>query len=163
MERDLIIKALECCKQEPKNCPSCPLTRDYSPCSTTMARNALSLINELTNEKYDIELSYNSLKRDNERLHETCTEFERKCVSLQEENERLRAEEKQSQILIKTLHDKLDEGYAKFVDEERANIVREMQTELKKTISALCKGDVSEIHRMIDQIAKEMLEGKNEN
>ena len=45
-----IIKALECCEKEEKSCHSCPLTRDYSPCSKTMARNALALIRELTEE-----------------------------------------------------------------------------------------------------------------
>ena len=38
-----------------------------------------------------------------------------------------------------------------------ADTVRKMQSEINKTLSALCKGDVSEIRRMIDQIAKEML------
>lgn len=42
-----------------------------------------------------------------------------------------------------------------------ADTVRKMQSEINKTLSALCKGDVSEIHRMIDQITKEMLEGTN--
>ena len=43
-----------------------------------------------------------------------------------------------------------------------ADTVRKMQEEINKTLSALCKGDVSEIRRMIDQIAKEMLEDNNE-
>jgi hypothetical protein len=49
----------------------------------------------------------------------------------------------------------------KRIAESKVNTVREMQTEINKTLSALCKGDVSEIRRMIDQIAKEMLEGNN--
>lgn len=45
-----IIKALECCGTEDKLCSACPLAKDYSPCSKTMAYNALSLIKELTEE-----------------------------------------------------------------------------------------------------------------
>ena len=41
----------------------------------------------------------------------------------------------------------------------KIDTVRKMRDEINKTLSALCKGDVSEIRRMIDQIAKEMLEG----
>lgn len=50
LNRDEIVKALECCGTKDKCCSSCPLAKDYSPCSKTMAENALSLINELTEE-----------------------------------------------------------------------------------------------------------------
>lgn len=69
LNRDDIIKALECCEQEAKECPYCPLHRDYSPCSKTMARNALALINELTEE--------------NAKLARSCTEFEQVCKKWQ--------------------------------------------------------------------------------
>ncbi len=97
--------------------------------------------------------------------------YEQKIKELTEENERLRVEEKQSQILIKTLHDKLDEGYAKFVDEERAeeraDTVRKMQERLKaKAKAPMRRPNEIVIYESkfvsvdaIDQIAKEMLEG----
>lgn len=50
LNREQIIKALECCGTNDKSCSSCPLAKDYSPCSKTMADNALSLIKELTEE-----------------------------------------------------------------------------------------------------------------
>lgn len=50
LNREQIIKALECCGTENKCCSVCPLAKDYSPCSKTMAENALSLIEELTVE-----------------------------------------------------------------------------------------------------------------
>ena len=81
---------------------------------------------------------------------------------LTEVNERLRAEEKQSQILIKTLHDKLDEGYVKFVDEERADTVKKMRERLQMYFGTYVIGykiALYDVLRVIDQIAKEMLEG----
>jgi hypothetical protein len=41
-----------------------------------------------------------------------------------------------------------------------ADTVKKMQDELKKTFSALCKGEMADLYRIIDQIAKEILEGK---
>lgn len=46
---DKIIKALECCEKGCA-CTSCPLEDDYSPCSSSMAHLALSLINKQKNE-----------------------------------------------------------------------------------------------------------------
>ena len=54
LNREQIIKAMECCGTEHKCCSSCPLARDYSPCSKTMANNALSIIKELTEENEDL-------------------------------------------------------------------------------------------------------------
>ena len=70
---------------------------------------------------------------------------------LTEENERLRAE-----VSVKK---KLLDKCVDLEDKVRADTVRKMQVEINKTLSALCKGDVSEIRRIVDQIAKEMLEG----
>ncbi len=82
---------------------------------------------------------------------------------LTEVNERLRAEEKQSQILIKTLHDKLDEGYAKFVDEERADTVRKMQEALDHRIhSKLSYHGWYLKETIFPQITKELLESSKE-
>ena len=50
LNREQIIKALECCGEKHQACSACPLKKDYSPCSSTMAYSALSLINELIEE-----------------------------------------------------------------------------------------------------------------
>jgi hypothetical protein len=47
-----VIKALECCEKGCA-CTSCPLKDDYSPCSSSMAHLALSLINK---QKTDLNL-----------------------------------------------------------------------------------------------------------
>lgn len=88
MEREQVIKALECCETSPKNCPSCPLARDCSPCSKTMANNALSLIKELTEDVERVRKQCGDIivecdERDAERL--------KQVAELTEENERLRA------------------------------------------------------------------------
>ena len=46
---------------------------------------------------------------------------------------------------------------AKFV---RADTVRKMQKMLKKTFSALCKGEMIDLFHIIDQIAKQLTEDK---
>ena len=113
MERDLIIKALECCVTD--SCFSCPYddVGVYSQCVPALLKDALSLINsqerrikELTEENkawqkqlisteeqagkayYDLACEVENLRAENERLHASCTELTR----VQEENERLREE-----------------------------------------------------------------------
>lgn len=80
MEREQIIKALECCcksKCSAENNADCPLINDEA-CACTLPKNALSLINELTEE--------------NERLKELCTtkEVEKELVRRQTKAETLR-------------------------------------------------------------------------
>jgi hypothetical protein len=69
---------------------------------------------------------------------------------------------KELQTLINTLHDKLDEGYAKFVDEERADTVREMQERIRLEFSDCYLNDeicYGRFKTAVDRIAKEMVEG----
>lgn len=40
----------------------------------------------------------------------------------------------------------------------RADAVKEMQNELKKTFSAICKGEMDDLHRIIDVVASNVLE-----
>ena len=55
-------------------------------------------------------------------------------------------------------HDKI----AEMLRQKEADTVKKMQDELKKTFSALCKGEMDDLYRIIDLIAKEILEGSNE-
>ena len=85
LNRDKIIKALECCihsDSEENYCINCPYYAEKY-CAAKISTDALALIKELTEEKYDIECSYNALRRDNERLHATCTELERNLHTVQ--------------------------------------------------------------------------------
>jgi chromosome segregation ATPase len=95
---------------------------------------------------------------ENERLHASCTELERKCASLNDDNERLRAIPEQ---LYKEMSERM-------LEERKIEIkfsVRQMQERLKSV--AYQSNDWSHgEHPMvveiedIDQIAKEMLEGE---
>ena len=102
-------------------------------------------IKELTEGKYDIECSYNSLKKDNERLHASCTELERKCASLNDENESLKDS---------------NEHLAVFLAEAKADTVQKMQERLKHRLCCIAQFhfNYAEVEFHIDQIAKEMIE-----
>ena len=74
---------------------------------------------------------------------------EQRIKELTEENERGRA-------IPEQLHKEMSEQMVEEVKTAKKYTVLIMQAEINKTLSALCKGDVSEIYRIIDQIAKEM-------
>lgn len=46
MEKEQIIKALECCLVQDANCPECPYTGTYPECQGYVGNQALSLIRE---------------------------------------------------------------------------------------------------------------------
>ena len=138
MEREQVINALECC-QEPtiEHCAKCP----YVDVPRINGRDCLSKCYE------DIVALINSQEQRIKELTEENVQFRDEQRKLIEENEKLRA----SSVDYRNIPD--------IIAEAKAETVRKMQTEIKKTLSALCEGDVGEIHRMIDQITKEMLEG----
>ena len=100
MERNEIIKALECCTDKKKyHCEDCPYFYKSEGIKSSMEilmTDALSLIKELTVELEAMRGAANSFKmhnerltEENERLNQSCTNLERKCASLNEDNERL--------------------------------------------------------------------------
>ena len=122
MERNDIIKALECCSKYygVSTCARCPKWAErefYKPCDITS--ESLALIKEVLEENESLKKTIDRLGKNN---------------------------------------DEIARVYPLAIKEAEANTVQKMQEEINKTLSALCKGDVSEIRRMIDQIAKEMLE-----
>ena len=86
------------------------------------------------------------LTEENERLHETCTEFERKCASLNDENEKIGIENFDLVCELSRI---------------KEDTVRKMQERFHKRFrsdrDAIYTG--YNIHRYIDQIAKETVEG----
>ena len=132
MDKEQIKKALECCTFNPK-CEECPICGEDC---IKLDQHALSLINELTED-----------------LHASCTEFERKCASLNDENERLTSNlvEKSAENIILSRRIGFDIGAI------RADTVRKMQSEIKERC---IKGGIypAFVASTIDQIAKEVLE-----
>ena len=180
MENNEIKKALECCKSDDMtHCRGCPYDKGIY-CMCDMSADALSLINELTEENkawqkqliakeekadkayYELACEVEDLRAENENLHASCTELTRKCASLTEENDKLTRNLKIANLQIEC-KERILESYMLqygtvadkevFLKKERADTVREMQ-------ERLCEGRVSNDNVVIvaNQIAKEMLE-----
>ena len=86
------------------------------------------------------------------------------CIREQSaEIERLKAHNKELDNLCNLMHQKLDEGYAEFANEERAEAITEFAERLKSEVNggqfASYKG--LEIRNVIDQIEKEMKESSD--
>lgn len=154
MERETIIKALECCSKD--DCDNCP--NSFGNCYSNLAGYALALIKELTEkvEAYRQELgkvrvALNNANVDNKRLTE---ENERLTINmnaygltakrLAEENERLKAE-----VSVKK---KLLDKCVDLEDRVKADTVREFAERLK----AICRREII-VPSTIDRIAEEML------
>jgi hypothetical protein len=166
LNREHIIKALECCGEytHGTTCNNCPYMyielADNEICSNRMSVDALALIKELTEENKAISERYAIQVV-------TAIELDKQVQKLTEENERLTEE------LAKS-YESLDEQmnfYCSFtkskiqncpINDEiaraKADTVRKMQNELKKTFSAICKGEMGDLYRIMDQIAKEIME-----
>ena len=65
MERDDIIKALECCTKD--GCTSCPHFKKV-PCQKPLMQNALSLIKELTEENERLNQIITQLGKNNDEI-----------------------------------------------------------------------------------------------
>lgn len=99
------------------------------------------------------------LKKHNEKLTINMNAYGLTAKNLGEENERLKNQEKQNELLIHTLHDKLDEGYAKFVDEEQAAVLRKMRLKLYPLYEVFCIDERDWLNE-IDRAIKEIMEGE---
>lgn len=150
MEREQIIKALECCQKD--DCDNCP--NDFGNCYSNLAKDALSLIKELTEENEKLLTALANYDRQTDvRIAEEYYTVEA-YEELREENERLRAE-----VSVKK---KLLDKCVDLEDRVRADTVRKMQERLKKAFNfghTILEKSICDI---IDHIAKEMLEGKND-
>lgn len=103
-------------------------------------------------DEAEIELTLSLIK-------ELTEQYESMAKSVNEASDlirKLRAEKKELTEGIKAR----DDTISRFIETMplvKADTVRKMQNELKKTFSALCKGEMDDLFRIIDQIAKEMI------
>ena len=149
MERTEVIKALELHSQKVKPClQDCPYGGLHY-CGSEMAKDALTLINELTqSEDYWKRQAYNG-----------CMDkgiMADKIKELTEENEILQYEIENGVVVCHDCHTK----YADKIEQAKADTVRKMQTE----IEARCiKGGIypAFVKNVVNQVANELLEGND--
>ena len=150
MDREQIVKALECCSKD--DCDNCP--NGFGNCYANLAGYALDLIRELTEsldrvQKQCGEIIVECDERDAERL--------KQVAKLTDENERYeerlcREAKCQDDLAIYIVDLKVEVAQAK------ADTVRKMQERLKNAFNfghTILEKSICDI---IDQIAKEMLE-----
>lgn len=180
MEREQIIKALECCVKN--ECDKCPIFKEADYVDI-LAPNALALIKEQGEQIFKLENRLKECENGYEgtlylkscKLHDA----EEKVKELAEENERLRAENARYEAENHAKFDKwlkLEEATKKRHEElfkeakivVRADTVREFAERLKGKINAIRKkrdmvmfpfaeAAISAIEQEIDQITKEMI------
>lgn len=162
LNREQIIKALECCTRsgcsdnETKDCP----LKSYDDCRTRLAINALALIEELTEE--------------NERLEAEITHLEghreadiKAFKTLKDENERLKLAPKIGSVSVPEALEILNKYCESGIKKAKADTVRKMQERLTERLNrnsifkSITMSAGETVYDVIDQIAKEMLEGEN--
>ncbi len=150
LNRDQIVKALECCASDEYICNQCPIDekiKDDCECGKVVARNALTIIKELTEE--------------NAKLARSCTELTRK---LEIANLDIECKERICESYALQYGTTADKEV--WLKKERADTVRKMQERLKaETITIQDHtGKLGSVVLVdtIDQIANELLEGSDE-
>lgn len=176
MEREKIIKALECCSTPSgKRCENCPKVTEDALCMYRLAGDALALIKQqdeqifqLENRLKECENGYaGTLHLERNKLYDA----EEKVKKLTEENERLKTateEAVRSFTRLETLY-KIENKRAETI---KADTVREMQERFKELMggenascgfcNAVGYWSVKTVKGNIDRIAKEMTEPKTE-
>lgn len=150
MERDQIVKALECCRD--RGCQGC--IRQYTgrpiedDCRLDLIHDALALIRELTEE-------VNARKEQHERF---VADVEKQLVELAEEKERLRVVADMSNTTLTDALRIVNEFCDSRIKRDRVKTVTEMQDRLKEKLYTIPTVYNSHFGKMLDQIAREMLE-----
>ena len=147
LNAEQIVKALECCTRGRKNkddrpCDDCPYNecnlvggtserQIKGTCQGWLMKDALALTK--SQEQRIAELT-----EKNANLHASCTEFEQKCASLNDENERLRVDNhllKMPSATIFEIADAFKRGQMK----GKADTVRKMQERLKNAFPSIAE------------------------
>lgn len=184
LKRDEIIKAMECCYDNTLSCIDCPFQAPdkYMECSG-LTLSALALIKELTEEKKKSDRVFSDLYKEAETYLAQRDCLRNLVKNLTEENERLRCEvsdlkdelkcEKETNTHLCSQY--MSENHLRYQAEEmlangmsvvKSDTVRKMQDRLDKRFChdpAFLGVEQRLIMGVIDQIAKEMLEGENES
>ena len=135
MERDKIIKALECCHISSSDCLSCPFIEDNKSCAS-VSLMALALIKELTEENEYLKQQNEIYAVLNKKLEDACESYAWTYGT----------------AISKEL----------FLKKERANTVREMQKRLTDRDEFSLRADYDGIYYIdhacwVNQVAAEIL------
>ena len=169
MEREQIIKALECCflsnEHQEEECDRCPFEEcPHTICQNLLAYHSLSLIKELTEERKDFEIRalraekeatkykdrYETEKQAREQLSESYDHLEKtkdellaERSRLTEENERLKNSITFQVVMPDEKMEKIKAESLKRVEldvkECRADTVKKMQERLKAEFNDCCR------------------------
>ena len=151
LNREQVIKALECCAKG--CCGDCPRSPFSLGCCRKTMLDALSLIKELTEENKKLTEHNAQILQFGEEWEALARKFEAENKKLAEENERLKAD---AIVFENALEIALDSQ-----KQDRADTVRKMQMALWAHLSPYSIYTTTEVGVLIDQIAKEMLEGND--
>lgn len=138
MEKEQIIKALECCSKD--DCDNC--LNNFGNCYSNLAKYALTLIKELTVELDAMRGAANSYKMHNERLTE--------------ENERLKTATEEAVRSFTRLETRY-KFECKRADTVKANTVREMQDNLNELLHTIPTVYNSHFRKLVSQVVERML------
>lgn len=178
MEREQIIKALECCTSG-RPCRGCDFkdkSKDTFGCRKQLLIDALSLIKELTEEVDSLEAQKEHLDLLVDGKLKRISALEKNVLSLTEENERLRAENARYEA---ENHEKFDKWMKleEATKRHHAELFQEAKIAVKEeTVRKMSERFIAEIEQTpnanehfikawkskIDQIAKEMIGEENE-
>ena len=144
LDREQIIKALECCASPEYLCEECPIDqnkKDDCICGQFLAKNALAIIKELTEEN-------ERLRAERDVLDSLVKDLRGRNKGLQSANESLAKD-------LGILEDELNECV-----QIKADTVREMHSEIERRC---IEGGIypAFVAKVVEDVEREMLEGKD--
>ncbi len=174
LNREQIIKALGYCKS-PKltKCDGCPREQEDGHCMYRLNADALALIKELTEKEKKSDRVFSDLYKEAETYLAQRECLRNQVKNLTDENERLRAEkEAENKELFykwKKLADETADRYEGLYQDAKkalaADIVWKMHHKIWLEFSDCYEEEtvsIGSLRASVDQIAKEMLEGRDE-
>ena len=146
MEKEQIIKALECCSKD--DCDNCP--NNFGNCYSNLAKDALALTKELTKENERLSTALANYDRQTEvRIAEDYYTAEA-YDELREENERLKQ--------LNDSYAEIEQGYiVTGVKKVQADTVREMQKNLNELLHTVPTVYNSHFRKLVAQVVERML------
>lgn len=164
MEREQIIKALECCA-DANSCydGKCPYKHHIlTVCTTSLSRDALSLIKELTAKTEAQDITISELRQKLEKAQHDADRYARKIEELTEVNERMMVACRMAQVPLPDGLEIIHNFCQKQAKKAKADTVRKMQDMVAVHFGTYTDKDtvkVLDVFRLLDKIANEMLEG----